>query len=101
MSSPSRLRLPCLFLPVVAGLALSACSQEKAEAPQVVRPVKVIEIAKADNIRELHYAGAVRARASALSRLLCPSGSPTWRRTCCSRWRRATRCSASPPCSHR
>ncbi|KQY13845.1 efflux RND transporter periplasmic adaptor subunit [Rhizobium sp. Root482] len=64
MSSPSqsRLRLPFLFLPVFAALALSACSQEKAEAPQVVRPVKVIEIARADNIRELHYAGAVRAR---------------------------------------
>ncbi|MGO4621437.1 efflux RND transporter periplasmic adaptor subunit [Ensifer sp. 2TAB8] len=42
--------------------ALVGCSEEKSETSQIVRPVKVIEIAQADNVRQLSYSGAVRAR---------------------------------------
>ncbi|CAN7474416.1 efflux RND transporter periplasmic adaptor subunit [Neorhizobium tomejilense] len=43
--------------------ALTACSEEKkAEAPEVVRPVKVTEVAAADNGRKLQYSGSVKAR---------------------------------------
>ena len=45
------------------GFGLAACSDEKkAEAPEVVRPVKVVEIAKAGDTRALDYSGAVKAR---------------------------------------
>lgn len=47
----------------VALSALTACSEEKtAEAPEIVRPVKVTEIAAADQGRKLDYSGSVRAR---------------------------------------
>lgn len=43
--------------------ALSACSEEKkAEAPEVVRPVKVAEIGPPDEGRKLIYSGSVKAR---------------------------------------
>ncbi|MFB9949447.1 efflux RND transporter periplasmic adaptor subunit [Rhizobium puerariae] len=43
--------------------ALTACSEEKkAEAPDVVRPVKVTEVAAPDQGRKLEYSGSVRAR---------------------------------------
>ncbi|WP_105419808.1 efflux RND transporter periplasmic adaptor subunit [Neorhizobium sp. T25_27] len=43
--------------------ALTACSEEKkAEAPEVVRPVKVTEVAAADHGRRLQYSGSVKAR---------------------------------------
>ncbi|MBD9510781.1 efflux RND transporter periplasmic adaptor subunit [Ensifer sp. ENS10] len=42
--------------------ALAGCSEEKSETAEVVRPVKVVEIAQADNVRQLSYSGAVRAR---------------------------------------
>ncbi|WP_291162748.1 efflux RND transporter periplasmic adaptor subunit [Ensifer sp. SSB1] len=41
---------------------LAGCSEEQSETSQIVRPVKVIEIAQADNVRQLSYSGAVRAR---------------------------------------
>jgi RND family efflux transporter MFP subunit len=56
------------FLPkgmaIAAALAaLTACSEEKkAEAPEVVRPVKVTEMAGPDNGRMLVYSGSVKAR---------------------------------------
>ncbi len=43
-------------------LVLVGCSQEKAETADVVRPVKVVEIAAADTARQLSYSGSVRAR---------------------------------------
>ncbi|KRB51942.1 hemolysin secretion protein D [Rhizobium sp. Root708] len=44
-------------------LAVSSCSDEKkAETKEVVRPVKVVEIAKAGDIRSLDYSGSVKAR---------------------------------------
>ena len=51
-------------LAVAAALAaLTACSEEKkAEAPEVVRPVKVTEMAGPDNGRMLVYSGSVKAR---------------------------------------
>ena len=59
-------RLPAAGLPVVgivAVLGLAGCSQEKAEVVQeVVRPVKVVEIGKAETTRQLDYSGSVRAR---------------------------------------
>lgn len=45
-----------------ATLALSGCSEEKAETKEVVRPVKVVEIAAIDTSRTLSYSGTVRAR---------------------------------------
>ncbi len=51
-----------LFL-AVALSALSACSEEKAvEAPDPVRPVKVVEIGGPEIGRSLVYSGSVRAR---------------------------------------
>jgi multidrug efflux system membrane fusion protein len=57
-------RLPAIgpALVVVAALGLAGCSQEKVEVKDIVRPVKVVEIAKANNTRELSYSGSVRAR---------------------------------------
>lgn len=44
-------------------LALTACSEEKkAEAPEIVRPVKVVEVSAPDQGRKLEYSGSVRAR---------------------------------------
>ncbi|MEI2298532.1 efflux RND transporter periplasmic adaptor subunit [Ensifer sp. MJa1] len=45
-----------------ASMGLAGCSEEKAETAELVRPVKVIEIAEADTARQLTYSGAVRAR---------------------------------------
>jgi RND family efflux transporter MFP subunit len=57
---------PSIFSLALAGalsLGLSGCSDEKkAEAPQIVRPVKVVEITKAGDTRALDYSGAVKAR---------------------------------------
>ncbi|WP_064694221.1 efflux RND transporter periplasmic adaptor subunit [Rhizobium aegyptiacum] len=44
------------------GIGLSACSEEKAEVKEVIRPVKVVEIARADDTRKLDYSGSVKAR---------------------------------------
>ncbi|TIN81435.1 MAG: efflux RND transporter periplasmic adaptor subunit, partial [Mesorhizobium sp.] len=38
------------------------CSQEKAEVKDIIRPVKVVEIAKVHDTRTLSYSGSVRAR---------------------------------------
>lgn len=51
-----------LTLAVLSAVLLAGCTEENAEAPQVVRPVKVIEIAGAHNGRELHYSGSLKAR---------------------------------------
>lgn len=44
------------------GLGLTGCNEKKEEAAEVVRPVKVVEIAQADTTRKLDYSGVVRAR---------------------------------------
>lgn len=44
------------------GIGVSACSEEKAEVKQVIRPVKVVEIAKAGDTRKLDYSGSVKTR---------------------------------------
>jgi len=44
------------------GLALSGCNEKKEERAEVVRPVKVVEIAQADTTRKLDYSGSVKAR---------------------------------------
>ncbi|MBL0373745.1 efflux RND transporter periplasmic adaptor subunit [Rhizobium sp. KVB221] len=45
------------------GLAvLASCSEEKVEAKQVVRPVKVVEIAQTGEVRRLQFSGAVKSR---------------------------------------
>jgi multidrug efflux system membrane fusion protein len=64
MSSPSRtrLRMSSVTLLAAALLTLAGCSEEKAETKEVVRPVKVIEIAQANDTRTLNYSGSVRAR---------------------------------------
>ena len=54
-------RLPVAGL-IVGVLALTGCSQEKAEVKDIIRPVKVVEIAEAHDTRTLSYSGSVRAR---------------------------------------
>lgn len=62
LSSSILRRLPAAGL-VIAALGLAGCSQEKAAVVQeVVRPVKVVEIGKAETTRQLDYSGSVRAR---------------------------------------
>ncbi|MER9834380.1 efflux RND transporter periplasmic adaptor subunit [Mesorhizobium sp. M0145] len=51
-----------LALIIVVALGLAGCSQEKAEVTEIIRPVKVVEIAKASDTRQLSYSGSVRAR---------------------------------------
>ncbi|RUX31015.1 efflux RND transporter periplasmic adaptor subunit [Mesorhizobium sp. M7A.F.Ca.US.011.01.1.1] len=57
-------RLPAVgpVLLVTATLGLAGCSQEKAEVKDIIRPVKVVEIAKVHDTRTLSYSGSVRAR---------------------------------------
>ncbi|MBB3658301.1 RND family efflux transporter MFP subunit [Rhizobium sp. BK650] len=51
-----------LALVSAIGLGVAGCTEEKAEVKQVIRPVKVVEIAKAGDTRTLNYSGSVRAR---------------------------------------
>ncbi|PDT49721.1 efflux transporter periplasmic adaptor subunit [Sinorhizobium fredii] len=43
-------------------VAVSGCSDEKAETKEIIRPVKVVEVAGTGEARRLDYAGSVRAR---------------------------------------
>lgn len=54
--------LASLALVSLLGVGVSACSEAKTETQAVVRPVKVVEIAKGDATRALDYSGAVKAR---------------------------------------
>jgi RND family efflux transporter MFP subunit len=48
------------------GTALAACTEARTEtAAETVRPVKVVEIGKADTARHIDYSGAVKARTEA------------------------------------
>lgn len=47
---------------LAAALALSSCTEEKAETAPVIRPVKVVEIAKATKTRTLEFSGSVKSR---------------------------------------
>lgn len=47
---------------LAATLVLSSCSEEKAETKPDIRPVKVVEIAKATNVRSLEFSGSVKSR---------------------------------------
>ena len=51
-----------LVLVSAVGLGVAGCTEEKAEVKEVIRPVKVVEIAKAGDTRTLDYSGSVRAR---------------------------------------
>ncbi|WP_455273938.1 efflux RND transporter periplasmic adaptor subunit [Rhizobium herbae] len=64
MFSPrhSAFRILLIACTSAAALALSGCSEEKAETKEIVRPVKVVEIAAIDTSRTLSYSGTVRAR---------------------------------------
>ncbi|WP_438754072.1 efflux RND transporter periplasmic adaptor subunit [Pararhizobium sp. O133] len=64
MPSPSHtlVRFSPAVLLTAAALVLSGCSEEKVETVEVIRPVKTVEIAKADETRTLDYSGSVRAR---------------------------------------
>lgn len=60
-------RLPSVFSIALVGaitFGLAGCSGEekKAETKEIIRPVKVVEIAKAGETRALYYSGAVKAR---------------------------------------
>ncbi|TCN33270.1 efflux RND transporter periplasmic adaptor subunit [Sinorhizobium americanum] len=65
MFSPRAYNRP-LFAHVLALAALAAvlsgCSEEKAETKEIIRPVKVVEIAATGEARRLDYAGTVKAR---------------------------------------
>ncbi|MBK5570874.1 MAG: efflux RND transporter periplasmic adaptor subunit [Ensifer sp. SSB1] len=67
MFMPIEFRRRISFIATIALIStlsatLAGCSEEQSETSQIVRPVKVIEIAQADNVRQLSYSGAVRAR---------------------------------------
>jgi RND family efflux transporter MFP subunit len=47
---------------LAAALALAACNEEKAEAPPTIRPVKVVQVATASNVRTLEFSGSVKSR---------------------------------------
>ncbi|MBX9454976.1 MAG: efflux RND transporter periplasmic adaptor subunit [Rhizobium sp.] len=47
---------------LAATLALSSCTEEIAETKPDIRPVKVVEIAKATNVRALEFSGSVKSR---------------------------------------
>ncbi|MGF6176124.1 multidrug efflux system membrane fusion protein [Ensifer sp. 4252] len=51
-----------MVLLAAISLILAACSQEHEEAKPVVRPVKVVEISDAGEVRQMNYSGVVRAR---------------------------------------
>ncbi|PDT83182.1 efflux RND transporter periplasmic adaptor subunit [Sinorhizobium sp. BJ1] len=65
MFSPRAYNRP-LFARVLALISLTAvlsgCAEEKAETKEIIRPVKVIEIAGMGEARQLDYSGVVRAR---------------------------------------
>ncbi|MHA6641215.1 efflux RND transporter periplasmic adaptor subunit [Mesorhizobium sp. A623] len=46
----------------IVAVSVSACTEAKTEPAAIVRPVKVVEIARTDGTRELDYSGAVKAR---------------------------------------
>lgn len=46
----------------ILAVSISACSEAKTEPVSTVRPVKVVEIARADTTREFQYSGTVKAR---------------------------------------
>jgi multidrug efflux system membrane fusion protein len=65
MFSPVAIRLH----PVITGALLAlvtvtavGCNEKQAETKPVIRPVKVVEIARADTTRALDYSGSVQAR---------------------------------------
>ena len=62
MSLISPTRVPSFTFLAAALLTLAACSDEKAETREILRPVKVIEIAQTRDTRTLNYSGSVRAR---------------------------------------
>jgi multidrug efflux system membrane fusion protein len=62
MSLISPTRVPSFTFLAAALLTLAACSDEKAETREILRPVKVIEIAQTSDTRTLNYSGSVRAR---------------------------------------
>ncbi|MEY9784319.1 efflux RND transporter periplasmic adaptor subunit [Sinorhizobium fredii] len=43
-------------------VAVAGCSDEKAETKEIIRPIKVVEVAGTGEARRLDYAGSVRAR---------------------------------------
>lgn len=49
-------------LVLASTLALASCTEEKAETAPEIRPVKVVEIAKATNVRALEFSGSVKSR---------------------------------------
>lgn len=61
-SALNRPSVSSLLSLILLGAVLSGCTEEKAETKEVIRPVKVVEIAAAGKPRELHYSGSVRAR---------------------------------------
>jgi len=66
MISLKTVKLPSIASFALLGavaLAVSGCSDEKkTETKEILRPVKVVEIAKAGDTRALNYSGAVKAR---------------------------------------
>jgi len=54
--------LATLGLLGLLAVSVSACSEARTEPVATVRPVKVVEIARADTTREFQYSGTVKAR---------------------------------------
>jgi len=54
--------IPSMALLIGAAVALSACQQQVARAPEPVRPVKVVKVEASAATREIDFSGSVRAR---------------------------------------
>lgn len=59
-SATSKISATSMLL--IGALALASCTEEKAETAPVIRPVKVVEVAKATKTRTLEFSGSVKSR---------------------------------------
>jgi len=59
-TTTSKISATGIFL--IGTLALTSCTEENAETAPVIRPVKVVEIAKATKTRTLEFSGSVKSR---------------------------------------
>src|SRR3569832_2356378 len=55
-------RVTAASILLLSAVALSACTEQKAETKPVIRAVKVVEIAKTTDTRQLEYSGSIKSR---------------------------------------
>jgi multidrug efflux system membrane fusion protein len=60
--SPTTRKFSAASLVLASTLVLASCTEEKAETTPEIRPVKIVEIARATNVRSLEFSGSVKSR---------------------------------------